>query len=335
MLGQIKHTWQAKQNAWLHKRIAPGAHLLGKRSIFILPTRQGFYLAFFLLAMLVACINYTLSLGYMLTFFVFSVAMGAMHRSHQTLLGTRLEILPCEPYFAGDNAVLKVVLSNTSRLHKHTVCLALRPASAPAHAALSTTASLAAQSAHTLEVRLPTLPRGLHPVPTLEISSSYPLGLWRAWSYGFSQDQTPIAVYPNPHAPLPPMRALVRDASATAQVLANTRDTQGDAVSHIETVETATGRSVYWPALAKGQLAQRILDNDAPTAQGVVLDLAHCTAAGMEERLSQLCAAVLHCQAGNIPFVMQLGSSNEPAQALASCDAAHVTACLHALAAYE
>jgi hypothetical protein len=92
---------------------------------------------------------------------------------------------------------------------------------------------------------------------------------------------------------------------------------------------------IYWPALAKGQLAQRVLENDTPIAQGVLLSLAGCSVTGLEAQLSQLCFAIEHCASKNIPFVLELRGAHWPETQQASLDAAHVTACLSALASYE
>ena len=311
-------------------RIAAGAHTLGKRSVFILPTRQGVYLAFFLLAMLLSCINYNLSLGYMLTFFVFSVALGAMHRTHQNLLGVRIEVLPVDAVFAGAAVNLPFTLENPSALVKHALLIAPRGDKTALHAYQC---SLPIKAKANPRLSLAPLPRGIHRLPTLEISSHYPLGLWRAWSYVFPLGT--VTVYPEPKSPLPQLQALPQQHSITAVHIASTRDAQGDAVSHIENAAFATARSIHWPALAKGQLAQRILENDSPITQGVLLSLAGCTVAGIEAQLSQLCFAIQHCDANGVPFVMQLGGMNYPSSEQASSAPAHVQQCLQALATYE
>jgi hypothetical protein len=330
MFQALKMKWAAKQGTWMQKRIAVGAHTLGKRSVFILPTRQGIYLAFFLLAMLLACINYNLSLGYMLTFFVFSVALGAMHRTHQNLLGTRIEVQPVDAVFAGEPITLPFTLENPSKLVKHALLTAQRANKIEIH---TVQCSLASKAQLTPSLSLAPLQRGIHCLPTLEISSRYPLGLWRAWSYVFPVGA--VSVYPEPKSPLPHLLALSQQHSSNAVYITSTRDTQGDAVSHIENTSSATARSIHWPALAKGQLAQRILENDAPMTQGVLLSLAGCTVVGIEAQLSQLCFAIQHCEAKGVPFVLQLGSVHYPSNEQASNHPAHVQQCLQALAAYE
>jgi hypothetical protein len=335
MLAGMRTWWANKQNGWMRQRIAAGAHTLGKRSLFILPTRQGLYLGFFLLAMLLACINYNLSLGYMLTFFVFSVAMGAMHRTHQNLLGVRVDTLGVDPVFAGETIALPLKLSNPTTLTKFAITLTQRkPGKSQLNAPFDTIQTrIATKADSSLRLDLPALPRGVHDAPALEISSSYPLGLWRAWSYVFPIER--ITVYPEPKSPLPHLLPLPQNTTASTVQMASQRDTQGDAVSHIEAAQTAATRSIHWPSLAKGQLAQRILDNDTPLAQGVLLSLEGCTVPGIEAQLSQLCFAIQHCEAGHVPFVLQLNGVRFPNDGEASLSPSHIAQCLQALAAYD
>jgi uncharacterized protein (DUF58 family) len=333
MVQALRAWWRTKSNTWLDMRIAPGPHTIGKRSVFILPTRQGFYLAFFLLAMLLACINYNLALGYMLTFFVFSVALGAMHRTHQNLLGTRIEALPAQPVFAGSRAEWHIALENPSQQFKYALSIAPQGNKHAPDAALSSAqCSLPNKAQATPRLSLAPLPRGIHRLPKLEIASRYPLGLWRAWSYATPVDR--ITVYPEPRSPLPHFLPLPHINTRTTVAVNSTLDTQGDAVSHIENTASATARSIHWPALAKGQLAQRMLENDTPITQGVLLSLAGCTTAGLEAQLSQLCFAIQHCEANALPFVLHLGGQYYPASQQASCHPAHLHQCLEALAGY-
>ena len=343
--SKIAAYWRARASQWQQARIPAGKHRLNARSVFILPTKQGGYLALFLVAMLLACINYNLSLGYMLTFFVFSVGLGAMSRTHQNLLGLECVLLaPAQadtPCFAGSSAVITFELCNTTGLDKQAIVIdfMLHPSMTPPSSAppiqdlgLALEAGKTAQSQRFLA----STRRGLHAVPPIKISSTYPLGLWRAWSYVFhpSVQTHGLWVFPAPRTPLPLMPSLASYGAATA-ARAVEFSTSGDAVSHIEAADTAPARSIHWPSVAKGQLAQRVLENEAPVSTPVQLDLKGCTVSGIEAQLEQLCAGVLHCQSHRIPFVLALGAQRIPSQGEARCDTAHTAACLQALALYE
>ena len=86
--------------------------VLIQRRIFILPSRSGYFYAFVLVLLLIASINYSLSLGYLLTFLLAGLGGIAMLHTFRNLL--RLSISPgkVEPVFAGDTAHFSIVLAN-------------------------------------------------------------------------------------------------------------------------------------------------------------------------------------------------------------------------------
>lgn len=291
--------------------------------------------------MLLACINYNLSLGYMLTFFVFSVALGAMSRTHQNLVGLECSFTSITQKndfcYVGDAAHVEFQLRNTARLDKRAITVGFKSGhgfSAHIDEHLTLSPSAGATSKGHLELR--GLPRGLHAAPPLTIASTYPLGIWRAWSYVFHPGaQTHgIWIFPAPRTPLPNLLHLGASDS-TNSVIAPLLGTQGDAVSHVEAAESAPARNIHWPSVAKGQLAQRVLEDQTLEANRVEFGFAGCTVQGLEAQLEQLCAGVLHCQAQGIAFTLKLNGLCIPASGEARCDAAHVLACLQALALHE
>jgi hypothetical protein len=80
---------RATLHRWLFRVSGPepAPIQLGQRRIFVLPTRFGLALALTLLVMLLASINYTLSLGFALTFLIGSVAWISIHHAFRNLVG--------------------------------------------------------------------------------------------------------------------------------------------------------------------------------------------------------------------------------------------------------
>ena len=77
---------------WLFQWSAPepGAIVLVQRRVFILPTRQGFVFALSLLVMLTGSINYTLGLGFVLTFLLGALGVNAMIHTFRNLANLRI-----------------------------------------------------------------------------------------------------------------------------------------------------------------------------------------------------------------------------------------------------
>ena len=77
--------------AWFESRLPrTDVWTLTQRNVYIVPTRAGFMFALVLLVMLLATINYQLSLGYVLTFLLAGAGLVSMHMTHNTLRGMTL-----------------------------------------------------------------------------------------------------------------------------------------------------------------------------------------------------------------------------------------------------
>ena len=85
--------------------------VLSQRRIFILPTRQGYFFAFTLLPLLLASMNYTLSLGFLLTFLLAAMGGVAMLHTWRNLAHLRLRPGHCNPVFAGESAHFAVAIA--------------------------------------------------------------------------------------------------------------------------------------------------------------------------------------------------------------------------------
>ena len=89
--------------------------LLTQRNVYILPTRAGWMFALTIVVLLLASINYQLNLGYALTFLLAGAGLVSMHLTHGNLRGLTLHLRPAAPVFAGDAALLEVVMTNPGR----------------------------------------------------------------------------------------------------------------------------------------------------------------------------------------------------------------------------
>ena len=118
------HQW------WQSRLPQTDTWLLGQRNIYIVPTKAGFAFAATLVVMLLAAINYQLNLGYALTFLLAGAGLVSMHLTHGNLRGLTLHLRPVAAVFAGDPALLEVVITSPRR-ERHG--LALRFADRQAH----------------------------------------------------------------------------------------------------------------------------------------------------------------------------------------------------------
>ena len=186
--------WQSDGTAPL--RLAQGR-------IFILPTRAGLLFAAALLAMLTGAINYNLALGHALVFLLVGLALTGMVHAFRNLHGLVITPGRCEPVFAGEVAYFPLHLAsdrNSSRL-----ALELRAGDE----SRSVATAVAAHGLSEVAVPVASLRRGWLDLPRTRLATTYPLGLFVAWSY--LQPAMRCLVYPQPLAtPLPPQQPATR-----------------------------------------------------------------------------------------------------------------------------
>ena len=109
-------TFRQSVSDWIFRAQVPESPpvTLGQRRIFILPSRQGYFFAVTLLILLAASINYALSLGFVLTFTLFSRAGVAMLHTWRNLAHLKLRPGRSEPVFAGEMAHFAVSIETPS-----------------------------------------------------------------------------------------------------------------------------------------------------------------------------------------------------------------------------
>jgi uncharacterized protein (DUF58 family) len=171
---------------------------LGLRNVYILPNRAGMLYATVVVAMLVAAVNYRLSLGYALTFLLASAALIGLLHTFRNLSGMVLRPGRSEPVHAGEPAEFSLIARNPRRVERFAIAVI-----APG-AARKEMLDLPAGAEHLFALTLPTRRRGWMTLPRLRLQTRYPLGIWTAWSYWHPPMQ--VLVYPaleTPAAPLP------------------------------------------------------------------------------------------------------------------------------------
>lgn len=297
----------ARQQAVLPQR-------LGRKRIYILPTRSGLVFGGFLVAMLVAAINYTNNLAFLLTFLLGSIAIVSAIHAYANLAGLELEGARVLPAYCGREARVFLVLRAGGRG---------RPALRVRVGACVRDLSLGVDERRDLELAVPTTRRGLMPLPTVVVATRFPLGLFRCWSPNI----LPVSglVYPEP---------IPTDLRESGAVQAGTQDQPGTGqglageFGGIRPYRPEDGLSrVSWKASARGVglFAKEFVSGLGST---LLLDWTLVRAAAYEERISRLAGMVREAERGGLSYGLRL-----PGREIAlGSGAAHAHACLEALA---
>src|SRR5213075_1223322 len=97
---------------WLYGFTPPerGVVVLVHRRVYIVPAQLGWFFVLMLLILLVGSINYTLSLGFGLTFLLAGMALAGMVHTARNLARRAVSAGRAEPVFAGETAQFRLYL---------------------------------------------------------------------------------------------------------------------------------------------------------------------------------------------------------------------------------
>ncbi len=309
---------QRRMAAWIRRRqgLDRLPVTLQRRRLYILPTRTGIAFGALLFMMLIAGLNYANSLALLVTFLLAALALVAMHACHRNLLGLGVVDLSCQDSFAGEQAAVQLRLANSTTRSR--VAIEFETAG---QAAVTCTAP--ANGAALVTLHLATPRRGAVPVGRLRIMTTWPFGLFRAWTWVHVTDE--IIVYPRPagHRPLP-LAAGSRGGAAPRE------SGEADEWATLRPFRDGDSpRQVAWKAYARGA-PLLVKEYTATGSAERLFEFAALTGLDTEQRLSQLSGWIVKSAADGERFGLRLP------QQLIDLDQgqAHRQRCLRALALF-
>ena len=305
-----------KFRTWLFRpKIDSGTVTLTQRRIFIIPTRQGLGLGGVLLIMLLGDVNYNLSLGYVLTFLLATVALMAMIHTFRNMAQLQVRAGRAEAVFAGSVAQFVFHFHNAGRQARYHLVLSDQEAH-------SVSFDIPAQQSIEVSLPIPSARRGWMESGRLTLLTEFPLGLYHAWSY--LQFDTRCLVYPAPAQPTPlPASGL---QSGTGKFSATGDDDFAGLRGYVPGDASAR---IAWKALAREQGLQ-VKQFASQKGQELWLDWAHLPQLATEQRLSMLTRWVLDADAQGLSYGLKLTDAELPPQH----GTAHRAECLRALALF-
>jgi len=164
-------------------------YYLHHRRVYILPTRQGLVFAVLLFAMLLGSINYNNNLGYILTFLLASLTVVSIFMTYLNLLYLRVGPAVISPVFAGKFSKISVQTDNQGYSGRVAIEYYLPDQK-------STICDIGVNAITTMQLRVNYPRRGVQPLPRFVLATTYPLGMFRAWS--IVELEQSVLVYPQP-----------------------------------------------------------------------------------------------------------------------------------------
>lgn len=301
---------------WFATRTPGGEWMqLRHRQVYILPTRYGLLLGAVVLALVAGSINYGLSLGYVLAFWLVGLGLVSMLHTWRNLAGLEVASGYCPPVCAGQMAAPGLRLDSGGRAR---YALRLR-----FERGGTQTVDVPESASARVTAGLPAIRRGWLAAGRLRLSTTYPLGLFTAWSWVLPECR--CLVYPRPEQDAPPLPP----GSGTGLRGPAMREGQDDFLGLRAWRPGDSPRRVDWKASARGQtVLSKMFIEDGGNA--LLLDWEELRGLDVESRLSRLTRWVLDAEASRRPYALRLPGQEFPPD----LGGAHREACLTALALY-
>ena len=303
---------------WIFRASIPEAPpvTLVQRRIFILPTRQGYVFAFTLALLFLASNQYTLSLGFVLTFLLVSMASVAMLHTWRNLAHLKLRPGRCDPVFAGDGAHFGITVETPSQTR---FAIAVRRRGEdPVYA------DVAVGEPAAVAIPVAAHRRGLLRCGRIEIFTRYPVGFFHAWSYVEFNLNVVVYPRPDPRAGSPPTHS----RSVTEEGIPIPGDEEFNMLRAYRPGDAP--KLIAWKALAR---EQELLTKEfsATASSELWLDWDEARAADIEGRLSVLAHWILQAERFGQSYGLRIPGVSIPP----SRGDAHRARCLEALALFE
>lgn len=290
---------------------------LDRRHVYILPTRSGLLFGLILGGMLLGAINYSLSLGFVLVFWLGGMGVVAMLHTWRNL--AHLVVTPgrISPVFAGETARFGFIVHDRSHRSRHAIGLQ-RDDDAPVHG------DIPADGDAEIALSLPALRRGWLKPGRIKVFTEFPLGLFHAW--GYVELEAACLVYPHPAPPGTPLPlASVQAKPQGSQAAGGDEDFSG-----LRSYKSGDSmRRIDWKASAR---EQGLYTKEFHGQGQQVLWLAWEMAPGRdtEARLSLLARWAMDAHEAGLAWGLDLpGAKLQP-----DCSEAHLHNCLRALALF-
>jgi uncharacterized protein (DUF58 family) len=316
-VGTWKSALRRRAAAWARRRQGEDRLpiTIVTRRVYILPTRAGLALAALLFVMLLAGLNYGNSIALMITFLLAGFGLIAMHLTHRNLLGVVARAVAPVDAFAGEHGLLLLTLAAAGKSGHFAIDCEIEGSD-------RVPVTLREGGSARADIAVPLEKRGRIVVKRIKLSTAFPFGLFRAWTYVHLE--VPVLAWPVPRGRREAPPESSTGGAATAVHRAGDEEWAG--LRDFRSGDSP--RQVAWAAYARGR-GLLVKTYESPAAHHRIFDLASL-GGGLEERLEQLSAWVMAAHARGERFGLKLGSLEIPPEG----GSEHRKRCLDALALF-
>jgi uncharacterized protein (DUF58 family) len=294
---------------------------IDKKRVYILPTGPGIIFLFVIFVIFLGSLNENNNMGLLFSFFLFSIFIISIWETRNNLLNLKVLSTNIENTFAGSRSKLKILI-NTDNKKKEMLNFACFNSD-------NLIELIEDGKSKNAELYIEADKRGVYDAPVVVISSEYPLGIFRSWSY-IIPDKKQI-IYPKP--------------ASKGYSIFNFKD-QGiedeDLLKKDEKEEIFDGLREYikgdsikrisWKSYSKGMgLYVKEFDSESGLNDEVMILWDKIKSDNTENKLSIICKTILEFEASGIKYGIKIPGY----KILPSSGTSHMNKILEILAGYN
>lgn len=302
---------------------------LQRQRVYIFPTRFGLLFAAMIGVMLIGGINYNNSMAYVLTFILSSILMIGILYTYRNLAGLVFTAQLPEAVFSGQTAHFPILIDNRDQNARYSIQLTRqrqpRKSLSIFHADADLLIDIPENCLHRISLQREMQQRGVVPYGKLRISTTFPLGLFRAWAW--YEVNTACIVYPKPAGFQPMPESIQIDQQDHVGTQRGTDDfigfrnyRDGDASHSIAWKQYARERG-FLVTRFQGQGSRKLIFSTTQVKSAI----------SIETVLSQLCQWIIQAEQQGLLYGLDIDGFQVPV----SAGERHQQQCLEALARYE
>lgn len=300
VFARVGYRARQRFERWVNRRMQPQRRqILNNKNLFIFPSKAGFGFLLLILMLWLMGTNYENNMVLGLAFFLVALLLVCIHHTFFNVSGLQLEYLRSSSCFAGEDGEVEILVSCSEKADKENILLGFEGGGA-------VEVDLIEDKQLRTKLFVHSDQRGWFDPGRVHVSSNFPLGIVRCWSYPNLGAR--ILVYPKPVA------GFDIPVTASSEHEGDLLDEQGAEDFHgfVRHHNGMSPRHIAWKQYARGQ---GLLSKDyvAYREQQLWLDWDALEGFGPEQRLSILCYWALKISATQQLFGLRLpGVDIEP-----------------------
>lgn len=274
--------------------------VLTQRTLYMLPTGAGWVFVLLLVVLLMAAMNYSNGLAYVLTFLLAATAFVSMTFTHKNLHRLVVKSGPCKPVFAGTAASFTICFENKQSERLGINVEPFKKAIPDFNKVILARTDVPARSQCCIQINEATKKRGYQAIPVILLSTRFPFGLLYSWSRRISLNSRCL-VYPRPATQ---KIDLGMDQLSGGELVGHHQ--QGDDFAGLRAYQPSDPpKHVHWKAVAQGRGMQTKIFS-GQHSEILWLDWKNFPEIETETRISLLTRAVLDAEKAGLQYGLRL-----------------------------